>query len=648
MDTGGCTVTYVSPDGCVAKHNEKLPFSQQLHEGCTIVAIAGARACSEIHDKLKNAKDGDKLKMTLRPRQALDKVAERELAEKMKTAPDVLTHACHTHSLRKLPDVHGGRYECNICHQAGEGWVYHCDTCGSDDRGWDAHPKCVGAIVEAADTPRPCDSKAMGGNNAVVRANDEAVAPEWLRQLLTDAQLERHLPAAATWLYKNDVLQSEIGRAIEDLMDNLQLSKYARRRLYTALSNSAPAQPGPLPGAIPKVLAARLRQGVALDREVGFEGLREFIGVCGAKADEVELGEKLLSATVNDLATNTSFSSGNKRRLPEFLEYIRNGSLSRTRYTKMAEPRLAKACPTFVSRARGKTAKGIPSTTSPSVSPSQQQDHTPSQQVISEGQVLREHQSEIIHQQVGRIEQLRTEITSCQERLRLAEGDQKRLQHQDQTIRQLQDDLSAGGQDQTIKQLQAEIATLQRALEQASDTSLAASIGSQEEQTMTQMRLVEKKARGDVGNMSLKERIRAIERRGHVNIDEGTGRVKLLKPFLFLSRNANEEPAAAFEEPDVASQTCKDLAELSSLLNYRMRIEGHTEAAKDGTAVFWQTLADNRARLVSELMMNSGAQTNMITTVGLPGTAGLNERRVVVYFDIAEAAAALGQRDVIF
>lgn len=64
-----------------------------------------------------------------------------------------------------------------------------------------------------------------------------------------------------------------------------------------------------------------------------------------------------------------------------------------------------------------------------------------------------------------------------------------------------------------------------------------------------------------------------------------------------------------------------------------IRIEGHT---KGGNTRFWQTLADDRARIVADLMVEHGANPKMITTVGLPGTTGLNETRTIVYFDIPE------------
>eukprot|EP00930_Biecheleria_cincta_P076826 TRINITY_DN6403_c0_g1_i1.p1 TRINITY_DN6403_c0_g1~~TRINITY_DN6403_c0_g1_i1.p1 ORF type:complete len:214 (-),score=46.13 TRINITY_DN6403_c0_g1_i1:205-846(-) len=67
--------------------------------------------------------------------------AAAELEEKLKTAPEELTHSSHDCVLKKMASVYRGQYGCDICNGGGEGWVYHCDECG-----FDAHPRCVGAV----------------------------------------------------------------------------------------------------------------------------------------------------------------------------------------------------------------------------------------------------------------------------------------------------------------------------------------------------------------------------------------------------------------------------------------------------------------------------------------------------------------------
>merc|ERR1712048_613710 len=47
-------------------------------------------------------------------------------------------------------------------------------------------------------------------------------------------------------------------------------------------------------------------------------------------------------------------------------------------------------------------------------------------------------------------------------------------------------------------------------------------------------------------------------------------------------------------------------------------------------------LANDRARIVAELMIDAGANPGMIHTMGRPGNLGLNEVRTVVYFEIPE------------
>lgn len=125
--------------------------------------------------------------------------------------------------------------------------------------------------------------------------------------------------------------------------------------------------------------------------------------------------------------------------------------------------------------------------------------------------------------------------------------------------------------------------------------------------------------------------IRSIEARGNVEIDHATGHVHLLQHLKFRPRTTRDPPTAEFVNPAVADAICADLAQLSSMFHCPMRIEGHT---KGGEGEFWQALAEDRARIVAEKIIEHGGDGAKFTTIGRPGRTGLNETKTMVYFDV--------------
>jgi hypothetical protein len=125
--------------------------------------------------------------------------------------------------------------------------------------------------------------------------------------------------------------------------------------------------------------------------------------------------------------------------------------------------------------------------------------------------------------------------------------------------------------------------------------------------------------------------VHAIERRGHLKVDEKSGVVALLQSLDFVPKTQNMEPRAEFKDPITADAICGDLADLSKLFHCPMTIEGHT---KGGTDQFWQKLASERARVVAEKVIKFGADASLVKTRGLPGELGMNEVKTHVYMDI--------------
>jgi len=145
----------------------------------------------------------------------------------------------------------------------------------------------------------------------------------------------------------------------------------------------------------------------------------------------------------------------------------------------------------------------------------------------------------------------------------------------------------------------------------------------------------------------LRAETRIVENRGNVKVNHQTGHVQLLRPIGFQPRTTKEEPTAVFRDPDLALSICKDIAEISNIFRCPMTIEGHT---KGGESDFWQTLANRRASLVADKMVEFGANANLLETRGLPGRLGKNEVRTEIHMDvrnIKDESAAVQEVDVV-
>jgi hypothetical protein len=145
----------------------------------------------------------------------------------------------------------------------------------------------------------------------------------------------------------------------------------------------------------------------------------------------------------------------------------------------------------------------------------------------------------------------------------------------------------------------------------------------------------------------IKTATRLVEQRGNVRVDHETGHVTILRPLRFEPRTTKDRPTAVFLDLDIAEGVCKDLAELSNIFGCPMTIEGHT---KGGESQFWQQLADNRASIVTQLMIDFGADPNFLRARGKPGRLGKNEVRTEVMMDIRnikEENARVEEVDVI-
>lgn len=129
----------------------------------------------------------------------------------------------------------------------------------------------------------------------------------------------------------------------------------------------------------------------------------------------------------------------------------------------------------------------------------------------------------------------------------------------------------------------------------------------------------------------LRHATRLVEERGNVRVNHANGHVTLIRQLAFQPRTTKDEPTAVFRDAESADHICRDLAELSRIFNCPMTIEGHT---KGGESDFWQTLANRRAAIVADKMVEFGANPYLLETRGLPGRMGHNVIKTEVYMDI--------------
>lgn len=132
----------------------------------------------------------------------------------------------------------------------------------------------------------------------------------------------------------------------------------------------------------------------------------------------------------------------------------------------------------------------------------------------------------------------------------------------------------------------------------------------------------------------LQRQVHRIEARGNVQINFETGNVVLLRPINFQPRTTRDSPTAEFSRPEIAFAVCQDVAEVARLFDCSVDIEGHT---KGGEGEFWQTLSDERARVVLEKLVDFGVSREKMTARGLPGRIGLNETKTVLRLNLSSA-----------
>merc|ERR1712046_177305 len=133
----------------------------------------------------------------------------------------------------------------------------------------------------------------------------------------------------------------------------------------------------------------------------------------------------------------------------------------------------------------------------------------------------------------------------------------------------------------------------------------------------------------------LQRNLHSIEQRGNVQVNFDTGDIHLIRPINFAPRTTRDQPTAEFTQPEIAGAICSDLASIQCLFECPVTVEGHT---KGGEGDFWQRLAEERARVVVEKMVENGADFKKIASRGLPGTLGLNETVTKVKLELPERA----------
>lgn len=126
----------------------------------------------------------------------------------------------------------------------------------------------------------------------------------------------------------------------------------------------------------------------------------------------------------------------------------------------------------------------------------------------------------------------------------------------------------------------------------------------------------------------LERHVREIDARGNVRFDLMSGRMQVLREIAFVPLKSSDQPIATLRDPQVAAEVIDDIAAIAALFEGDvLTIEGHTGG---GDNEFWQQLANDRARLVGQEIVNRGHQADKVKTIGKPGKTGLNKSEVIV------------------
>jgi len=124
-------------------------------------------------------------------------------------------------------------------------------------------------------------------------------------------------------------------------------------------------------------------------------------------------------------------------------------------------------------------------------------------------------------------------------------------------------------------------------------------------------------------------RVKEVEANGNIAVNLSNGQVQLLQELEFLPGNMDTPQAGFLAGAEAVKPILDDLAELALLASETFLVEAHCR--KKGTE-FWQTLADNRSRLVANELMARGVPEEKLQIRGTPGKHGKANRHMTLAF----------------
>jgi hypothetical protein len=175
---------------------------------------------------------------------------------------------------------------------------------------------------------------------------DREAPPEWLRQLLVNAQLdggsidspadaEVYLTSAAEWVRRERVTESQLREdpeALEELMTAMSLGKYPRRRLKQAFTQEprpplkadqqGPEGPGPLDAMPSQVQRIIREQGLDIDSVAKLNAVLDIDSVAKLNAVLTKLGLSLDENDVQAIFEGATEEASGTLRLFGLLEFL--------------------------------------------------------------------------------------------------------------------------------------------------------------------------------------------------------------------------------------------------------------------------------------------------------------------------------------
>ena len=132
-----------SPSGAASRYNEELKADHsQTKSALRLLASSDSCTAAETEESDAQEDEEDEENEDDEEELAAARAQNTTVEESLGHFPASISIAAHAHVLARMPTVHDGDYNCDLCDKTGVGWAYSCVKCE-----FDCHPCCVVDLV---------------------------------------------------------------------------------------------------------------------------------------------------------------------------------------------------------------------------------------------------------------------------------------------------------------------------------------------------------------------------------------------------------------------------------------------------------------------------------------------------------------------